>query len=69
VRGDITLIISDGTKRSVPLDAAQAGPIKALVWVLFLCTSLAPLLDRRAPKARFTWRDASAPVRRGRFSE
>ncbi len=42
----------------------------ALVWALFLCTPLVPLLDRLLPGARFQWRPPSlvvgGPAQRGR---
>jgi len=36
----------------------------ALVWALFLCTPLVPLLDWLAPGDRFAWRakDTTAPL-------
>ena len=40
----------------------------ALVWALFLCTPLVPLLDRLAPGERFAWRVTSnrpPPLREG----
>ena len=41
----------------------------ALVWALFLCTPLVPLLDRLLPSANFQWRppsfSVSGPAQRG----